>query len=114
MSPLRWTKGPVFEALSDRLQGVFKKLTGQARLTPDNIRDSLRDVRRALLEADVPVAVARDFVAAVEARAVGEDVLKSLTPGQHGIGVVGEELGGWLGESRVRLAGWPPFPTWVL
>src|SRR5262249_17271553 len=74
----------------------------------------VRDVRRALLEADVPVAVARDFVAAVEARAVGEEVLKSLTPGQHVIGVVRDELVKMLGESRVTLAGSPHLPTVVL
>jgi len=104
----------VFEALSDRLQGVFKKLTGQARLTPENVRESLRDVRRALLEADVQVAVARDFVARVEARAVGEEVLRSLTPGQQVVGIVREELESLLGKSPVTLAGSPHLPTVVL
>jgi signal recognition particle subunit SRP54 len=104
----------VFEALSDRLQGVFKKLTGQARLTPDNVRESLREVRRALLEADVQVAVARDFVARIEARAVGEDVLKSLTPGQQVVGIVREELESLLGKTPVTLAGSPHLPTVVL
>ena len=65
----------MFEALADRLQGIVRNLTGQARITPENIRESLREVRRALLEADVQVGVARDFVARVEARAVGEEVL---------------------------------------
>ena len=104
----------MFEALSDRLQGVFKKLTGQARLTPENVRESLREVRRALLEADVQVAVARDFVARVEARAVGEDVLRSLTPGQQVVGSVREELESLLGKSPVTLAGSPHLPTVVL
>jgi signal recognition particle subunit SRP54 len=104
----------VFEALSDRLQGVFKKLTGQARLTPDNVRESLREVRRALLEADVQVAVARDFVARVEARAVGQDVLASLTPGQQVVGVVREELESLLGKTPVTLAGSQHLPTVVL
>jgi len=104
----------VFEALSDRLQGVFKKLTGQARLTPENVRESLREVRRALLEADVQVAVARDFVARVEARAVGEEVLRSLTPGQQVVGIVREELESLLGKSPVTLAGSPHLPTVVL
>ncbi len=107
-------KGPVFEALSDRLQGVFKKLTGQARLTPDNIRESLREVRRALLEADVQVAVARDFVARVESRAVGDEVLRSLTPGQQVVGIVREELESLLGKTPVTLAGSPHLPTVVL
>jgi signal recognition particle subunit SRP54 len=104
----------VFEALSDRLQGIARHLTGQARLTPDNIRDSLRDVRRALLEADVQLSVARDFVAKVEERAVGDEVLKSLTPGQQVIGVVREELESLLGRTAVTLAGSPHVPTVVL
>src|SRR5262245_50116252 len=114
LCPLRRRKGPVFEALSDRLQGVFRALTGQARLTPDNIRESLREVRRALLEADVQVSVARDFIARVEARAVGEEVLRSLTPGQHVIGIVRDELESLLGKSTVALAGSPHLPTVVL
>ncbi len=104
----------MFEALTDRIQGIVRNLTGQARLTPDNIRDSLRDVRRALLEADVHVSVARDFVARVEARAIGEDVLKSLTAGQQVVGIVQEELVSLLGQSPVTLAGSPHVPTVVL
>ena len=104
----------MFESLADRLQGIFRTLSGQGRLTPDNIRDSLRDVRRALLEADVPVGVAKDFVAKVEERAIGEDVLKSLTPGQQVVGIVREELVKLLGDSRVTLAGSPHLPTVIL
>jgi signal recognition particle subunit SRP54 len=104
----------VFEALSDRLQGVFKELKGQARLSPDNIRESLREVRRALLEADVQVAVAKDFVSRVEARAVGQDVLKSLTPGQQVVGIVRDELESLLGKTPVTLAGSQHLPTVVL
>jgi signal recognition particle subunit SRP54 len=104
----------VFEALTDRLQGIVRNLTGQARLSPENIRDSLREVRRALLEADVQVGVAKDFIARVEARAVGDEVLKSLTPGQHVVGIVQEELESLLGQSPVTLAGSPHVPTSVL
>ena len=104
----------MFEALSDRLQGIVRNLTGQGRLTPENIRDSLRDVRRALLEADVNLAVARDFVARVEQRAVGEEVLKSLTPGQQVVGIVQDELESLLGKNPVTLAGSPHVPTVVL
>lgn len=104
----------MFESLADRLQGIFRNLSGQGRLSPDNIRESMRDVRRALLEADVPVAVAKEFVARIEERAVGEDVLKSLTPGQQVIGVVREELVRMLGDTRVTLAGSPHLPTTVL
>ena len=104
----------MFEALTDRLDGIVKNLTGRARLTPDNIREALRDVRRALLEADVQVSVAKDFVARVEARAVGEDVLRSLTPGQQVVGIVRDELEALLGRTPVTLAGSPHLPTVVL
>ena len=104
----------MFEALSDRFQGIVRGLTGQGRLSPDNIRESLRDVRRALLEADVNVAVARDFVARIEAQAVGEEVLKSLTPGQQVVGIVRDELESLLGKTPVTLAGSPHVPTVVL
>ncbi len=104
----------MFENLTDRFQGIVRSLTGQARLTPDNIRESLRDVRRALLEADVPVSVARDFVAAVEQRAIGEDVLKSLSAGQQVVGIVHDELVKLLGSTPVGLAGSPHLPTTVL
>ena len=104
----------MFEALTDRLQGIVRNLTGRGRLTPDNIRESLRDVRRALLEADVQLGVARDFVARVEQRAVGEEVLKSLTPGQQVVKIVRDELEGLLGRSPVTLAGSPHLPTTVL
>jgi len=104
----------VFEALSDRLQGIVRNLTGQGRLSPDNVRESLRDVRRAMLEADVQLGVAKDFVQRVEQRAVGEDVLKSLTPGQMVVGIVRDELETLLGKSPVTLAGSPHLPTTVL
>ena len=104
----------MFEALTDRLQGIVRDLTGRGRLTPDNIRDGLREVRRALLEADVQLAVARDFVARVEQRAVGEDVLKSLTPGQQVVKIVRDELESLLGRTPVTLAGSPYLPTTVL
>ncbi|MEO5617534.1 MAG: signal recognition particle protein [Candidatus Eisenbacteria bacterium] len=104
----------MFEALSDRFQGIIRQLNGQGRLSPDNIRESLRDVRRALLEADVQLDVVKQFIARVEERAVGEDVLKSLTPGQQVVGIVHEELVGLLGKTPVTLAGSPHLPTVVL
>lgn len=104
----------MFEALSDRFQGILRNLSGQARITPDNIRESMREVRRALLEADVSVGVAKDFVARIEERAVGEEVLKSLTPGQQVVGIVRDELERLLGNSSVTLAGSPHVPTVVL
>jgi signal recognition particle subunit SRP54 len=104
----------VFENLTDRIQGIVRNLTGQGKLTPDNVRDSLREVRRALLEADVQLGVARDFVARIEQRAVGEEVLKSLSPGQQVVGIVHEELIALLGKTPVTLAGSPHLPTVVL
>lgn len=104
----------MFEALTGRLEGVFRHLRGQGRLSPDNVRESLREIRRALLEADVQVSVAKDFVAQIEARAVGEEVLKSLTPGQQVVGIVHEELIKLLGRSPVTLAGSPHLPTVVV
>ena len=104
----------MFEALSARFDGIIRNLRGQGRLTPDNVRESLRDVRRALLEADVQVAVAKEFVARIEARAMGEEVLRSLTPGQQVVGLVHEELVRLLGRSPVTLAGSPHLPTVVL
>jgi signal recognition particle subunit SRP54 len=104
----------MFENLADRFQGILRNLTGQARITPDNIRESMREVRRALLEADVPVAVAKDFVARVEERAVGEEVLKNLKPGQQVVGVVREELERLLGNTPVSIAGSPHLPTVIM
>ncbi len=104
----------MFETLTDRFQGIIRNLTGQARITPDNIRESMREVRRALLEADVPVAVAREFVAKVEERAVGEEVLKNLKPGQQVVGIVREELEKLLGTAPASIAGSPHLPTVLL
>ena len=113
-SPLAKTEETVFEALTDRFNGIVRHLTGQGKLTPDNIRESLRDVRRALLEADVQLGVARDFVAKVETRAVGEEVLKSLTPGQQVVGIVQDELVKLLGSTPPTIAGLPHLPNVVL
>jgi len=82
----------MFDNLSDRLAHTVKKLRGQARLTEDNIKDTLRDVRMALLEADVALPVVKNFINKVRERAVGKEVLNSLTPGQALIKVVDEEL----------------------
>jgi signal recognition particle subunit SRP54 len=82
----------MFDNLSDRLSHTVKKLRGQARLTEDNIKDALRDVRMALLEADVALPVVKAFINKVRERAVGKEVLTSLTPGQALIKVVNEEL----------------------
>ncbi|UCF77973.1 MAG: signal recognition particle protein [Candidatus Eiseniibacteriota bacterium] len=93
----------MFDELTSRLETVFKKLRGYGKLTEQNMRDSLREVRRALLEADVNYKVAKDFVSRVEEEALGREVLKSLTPGQQVIGVVHEELIRLLGEKATGL-----------
>jgi len=87
----------MFESLTERLNAAFKKLTGRGRLTETDVDTGLREVRLALLEADVNYRVARDFIARVRARAVGADVLESLTPGQQIVKIVREELVALLG-----------------
>ena len=82
----------MFEDLTDRLGGVFRKLLGRGRLSEQDVKDSLREVRRVLLEADVNLNVARDFLKAVEARAVGVELLQSVQPGQQVVKIVHEEL----------------------
>jgi signal recognition particle subunit SRP54 len=100
----------MFQALSDRLNGIFKKLRGYGRLTEDNIAEALREVRLALLEADVNFKVVRSFLERVRERAIGRDVLESLTPGQQVVKVVHEELTALMGgvASHLRSAGQPP------
>lgn len=93
----------MFDNLSDRLQDVFKKLRGHGTLTEENIQEAMREVRLALLEADVNFKVAKDFIAAVTAKAVGSEVLKSLAPGQQVIKIVHQELVELLGGSSVEL-----------
>jgi len=82
----------MFDNLSDRLSGALKNLTGKGKITEDNVKETLREVRMALLEADVALPVVKDFIAAVKARAVGTEVGKALDPGQAFIKVVNDEL----------------------
>lgn len=100
----------MLENLTGRLQGVIKNLRGQARLTEENIADAMREVRMALLEADVALPVVKDFIAAVKLRAQGKEVLQSLTPGQAVIEVVNDELTSLMGKANVglNLAAVPP------
>jgi signal recognition particle subunit SRP54 len=93
----------MFETLSDRLEGVFKKLRGQGRITERNIDEALREVRLALLEADVNIRVVRDFVDHVKKKALGQEVLRSLTPEQHLLKFVATELCEVMGESAREL-----------
>ena len=100
----------MLENLTGRLQGVIKNLRGQARLTEENIADAMREVRMALLEADVALPVVKDFIAKVKERAQGKEVLQSLTPGQAVIQVVNDELVALMGAGNVglNLAAVPP------
>jgi signal recognition particle subunit SRP54 len=100
----------MFENLRDRLNVVFKKLKGQGRIKESNIQEALRDVRMALLEADVHYKVAKSLVETVKERAIGKDVLGSLTPGQHFIKILKEELTRTMGGEWVdiSLKGSPP------
>jgi signal recognition particle subunit SRP54 len=82
----------MFDTLTNRLNGIVKQLRGQARLTEENVTDALRDVRMALLEADVGLSVVKDFIARVKIKALGAEVLQSLSPGQAFIGIVHQEL----------------------
>jgi signal recognition particle subunit SRP54 len=90
----------MFESLTDRLSRTLKNLRGQGRLSEDNIRDSLREVRMALLEADVALPVVKDFIEAVRVKALGQEVISSLSPGQALIKVVNDELVAIMGESQ--------------
>ncbi len=93
----------MFETLSDRLSQSLRRISGQARLSEDNIADAMRDVRAAMLEADVALPVVKDFVEAVKARAVGQEVSQSLNPGQQFIKIVQQELERIMGESNAQL-----------
>ncbi len=104
----------MFDSLSDRLGGIFDKLTKRGALREADVDEALREVRVALLEADVALSVAKDFIAAVREKAVGQDVLKSVTPGQMVVKIVHDQLAATLGsdeelgESAINIAGSPP------
>ncbi len=100
----------MFNNLTDRLEDVFKKLRGTGKLTEENIKESMREVRMALLEADVNFQVVKDFIAKVTEKSIGLEVAKSLSPGQHVIKVVHDELVELLGGSteQIRLDGRQP------
>lgn len=93
----------MFDTLSDRLSQTIRNLRGQGRLTEDNIRDTLREVRMALLEADVALPVVKDFIEQVRQRALGEEVIKSLTPGQALVKIVNDELVKLMGQANDSL-----------
>src|SRR5512135_671211 len=93
----------MFESLSQKLEIVFKKLRGEGRISPQNVEESLREVRRALLDADVNYKVAKQFIDDVQKRAVGQEVLNSITPGQLIVKIIHDEMVKLLGETKVEL-----------
>ncbi|MBI5750466.1 MAG: signal recognition particle protein [Nitrospinae bacterium] len=100
----------MFENLTNKLETIFKKLRGYGKLNEDNIKDALREVRIALLEADVNLNVVKEFVEKIKVRAVGQEVMSSLTPGQQVVKIVNEELTTMLGgtNNSIALASKPP------
>ena len=103
-----------FEGLTEKLTATFKRLRGKGRLTENDVREAMREVRLALLEADVSYKVVKDFVATVTERAVGSDVLDSLTPAQQVIKIVNEELTNLMGGSSSKLSMANNGPTVVM
>ncbi|MGD1850965.1 MAG: signal recognition particle protein [Cyanophyceae cyanobacterium] len=104
----------MFEALSDRFESAWKSLRGQDKISPENIKDALKEVRRALLEADVNLNVVKQFIKDVEAKAQGAEVVSGVNPGQQFIKVVNDELVALMGDSNVPLAQADQAPTVVL
>lgn len=100
----------MFENLTDRLSGALRTITGKARLTDENIQEALREVRKALLEADVALPVVKDFIENIRKRAIGQEVSRSLSPGQQFVRIVQEELIAVMGQSTqaLNLAVRPP------
>ena len=93
-----------FESLADKLQNVFKNLRGKGRLTEADVKTALREVKMALLEADVSFKVVKQFISSVQERAIGQDVINSLTPGQMVIKIVHEELIQLMGSETTEIS----------
>ena len=93
-----------FDSLSDKLQNIFKNLRGKGRLSEADVKAALKEVKMALLEADVNFKVVKQFVKSVEERAIGQDVMQSLTPGQMVIKIVNEEMVALMGSETTQIA----------
>jgi signal recognition particle subunit SRP54 len=106
----------MFENLSSKLDAIFKRLKGHGKLTEQNIKEALKEVRLALLEADVNFKVVKDFIQSVEQRATGQEVMASFTPAQQLIKIVKDELTSLMGEGeqKVHLSGTPPVPIMLV
>ena len=103
-----------FEGLSARLQEITRKLSGKARISEDDLKEVLREVKLALLEADVNYKIVKDFVKVIEEKALGQDVLKSLTPGQQVVKIVKDELVSLLGGEETKINFTPNPPTVIM
>lgn len=104
----------IFEGLSEKLNHIFSKMTKHGRLTELEIKQAMREVRIALLEADVNLQVAKDFIAKVSEKAVGQEILKSLSPAQQVIKIVNEELTALMGSTNSKLIVSPELPTVIM
>jgi signal recognition particle subunit SRP54 len=104
----------VFSSLAEKLQETFRKLKNKGKLTEKDVTEAMREVRVALLEADVSFKVVKDFIAKVKERAIGQEVLESLTPGQHVVKIVHEELTALMGSSQSKIAISSKPPTVVM
>jgi len=106
----------MFDHLSSKLEAVFKKLRGHGKLTEQNIQEALKEVRVALLEADVNFKVVKDFIQSIQERAIGQEVMQSLTPAQQLIKIVKEEMTALMGgqEQKIQLSGSPPVPIMLV
>lgn len=103
-----------FEGLSSRLQAITRKLGGKARITESDLKEVMREVKLALLEADVNYKIVKEFISSVEQKALGQDVLKSLTPGQQVIKIVRDEMTELLGRTLSKINFTPNPPTIIM
>ena len=103
-----------FEGLSSRLQAITRKLGGRARITESDLKEVMREVKLALLEADVNFKIVKEFVNTVQEKALGQDVLKSLTPGQQVIKIVRDEMTELLGGTLSKINFTPNPPTVIM
>ena len=103
-----------FEGLSSRLQEITRKMRGKARITESDLKEMLREVKLALLEADVNYKIVKEFIETIRTKALGQDVLKSLTPGQQVVKIVKDELVELLGGDISKIAFTPNPPTIIM
>ena len=103
-----------FDSLSEKLQNVFKNLRSKGKLTEDDVKTALKEVKMALLEADVNYKVVKDFIADIEEKALGQDVLKSLSPGEQVVKIVKDEMIELLGGTTSKINFTPNPPTVIM